>query len=165
MHQLIHGLVYSSSPEQAVEDAKENVFYPLLEQDVFNYFETLENRNRWNDIPAVALVSKPEGEQLISTGWASTVSEYQHGFKQVEEFLENHEPREFWNDREVYEEYQQGFQKIGEVQGPSTFLYDPEAQGIRTKQHLDHVREMWSEYQPTSFENQELYVVPADIHL
>lgn len=165
-HQLIHGLVYSSSPGQALERARQDIFYPLVEQHEFDYFETLdENKpDRLEDIPAVAPASEPQGQELIDTGWMSTITEYQHQFKHIQGFLDNHGLHEYWTDKEVHQEYQGSLQRLGELQGPATFLYDPEAQGIRTQDHLEHVQNTWHEHQPKDFENRELYVVSADAH-
>lgn len=168
-HQLIHGLVYSPSQDHALKHAKQDIFHPLVQKQVFDRFDTFEPsgygvsaREKWGDLPAAILAEKPLGQELIDLGWMSTVTEYQHGLNQVQEFLDNHETNEIWNDKEIYNEYQTGFQQIGERQGSSTFLYDPEGQGIRTRDHLDYVLSS-EETRSEELENLDLYVVSVDV--
>lgn len=172
MHQLIYGLVYDSTPEEALEGAKRDVFQPLVPEEVFDYFVTFDEegrgfagRDRWGSRPAAVAADTGAGEKLIDHGWEATVQGYMRSFQRVEEFMEEHNPSEFWTDEEVHRAYLFDFNRIGEFQGTGTFLYDQDGEGIRYEAHLENVRNYWSEESlGSSFENQELYVVPADVH-
>lgn len=172
MHQLIYGLVYDSTREEALEQAKRDVFRPLVEEEVFDYFVTFDEdgrgvagSDRWGALPAAVEAETSAGEKLIDHGWEATVREYMRSFQRVEEFMEEHDPSAFWTDEEVHRTYLFDFHRIGEFQGMGTFLYDQDGEGIRYEGHLENVRNYWSD-EPSegSFENQELYVVPADVH-
>lgn len=172
MHQLIYGLVYDESHADGLERAKYDVFQPLVEEHVFDYYVTFEEdghgvagRDRWGELPAVVEADTQRGQQLINRGWDATVEEYWRGFKRVEEFIHEHEPSEFWRDPDLYAQYQLDFQRIGEHHGPGTFLYDQDGEGIRHESHLESVQNYWrEEYADELYENQDLYVVPADVH-
>lgn len=172
MHQLIYGLVYESTHADGLERAKHDVFQPLVEERVFDYFVTFEEdghgvagRDRWGELPAVVQADSRHGQQLINRGWNATVQEYRRGFTRVEDFLAEYEPREFWTDADLYTRYQLDFHRIGEFHGPGTFLYDQDGEGIRHEAHLEHVQNYWQEHHSEAFyENQDLYVVPADVH-
>jgi hypothetical protein len=171
MHQLIHGLVYAESPDDALTEARYDVFTPLVEKNLFDYFVTFDQdglgvsgKDRWGELPAATPAESEQGQELIQRGWEATVDEYRRSFDRLQDFLDDHEPEEFWNDGEVHGEYVLDFHRIGQFQGPATFLYDQNGDGIRDKAHLEQVENYWEDLETQQYENLNLYVVPADVH-
>lgn len=166
MHQLIYGLVQSGSGDGALEDAKNRVFPMVVDAGDFDYFVTFDvdgrgvaGEDRWGDLPVAAPVEEERGQELVDRGWDATVSEYERSFDRIQEFLNDHDVEDFWNNRNVHREYSLDFHKVGEYHGSSTFLYDEYGQGIRHRDTLDQLLE-----ESKTGEEEELYVVPADVH-
>jgi hypothetical protein len=110
-------------------------------------------------------VETGRGEELVDRGWDATTDSYQRSFDRVEEFLSTHDPQNFWEEQEIHMEYALDFQRIGQFEGPATFLYDQDGVGIRNRGHLESVRNYWTDLGDSEpYENLELYVVPADVH-
>lgn len=171
MHQLIHGLVYAESPDHALNEAKRDVFTPLVEQNLFDYFVTFDQdglgvsgSDRWGELPAAASAESSQGRQLIEHGWEATVDEYERGFDRLQEFLDKYEPEKFWTDGDVHGEYVLDFHHLGQFKGEATFLYDQHGEGIRDRNHLERVENYWEDLGSQQYENLDLYVVPADVH-
>lgn len=173
MHQLIHGLVYETEAEAAVDAASVDIFEPLVDSREFDYFVTFDGSegrsgsggDRWSDLPAAVRADTEKGEELIERGWEATVNEYERSFDRIEEFFEQHDVEEFWSDQEVHCEYSLAFNRVGEFAGSGTFLYDEDGQGIRDRGHLERVENEWGDgYGSVQHEDLELYVVPADVH-
>lgn len=172
MHQLIHGLVYADSSEEALETARHDVFEPLVRRSVYDYVVTFDQdgrgvsgADRWGSLPPAVSVETDRGEELVDRGWEATTDSYQRSFDRVEEFLSTHDPQNFWEEQEIHMEYALDFQRIGQFEGPATFLYDQDGVGIRNRGHLESVRNYWTDLGDSEpYENLELYVVPADVH-
>ena len=171
MHQLIYGIVYGEDSESAVETASTSIFHPLVHRGEFDYFVTFDEpgqgvagRDRWGDRPTVSPVDSEDGIELINRGWEATVSEYERSFDRIEEFLDSHDSEAYWQDESVHREYLLDFHRVGQFQGPGVFLYDPDGEGIQNRGHLDRVLDGEIASRDVDDENQELYVVPADVH-
>lgn len=165
MHMLIQGLVYAEDEDEALETAKQDVFEPLVWHRTFDYYVTFDQdgngvagRDRWGPLRAAAPADTDIGEQQIRSGWKSTVEQYQTSFDRIEEFLQEHEPDEFWEDSGTYREYRHDFEAVSEFQGPSTSLYDHQGLGIRNRSQLEDA------YQHPENQDKELFAVPADVH-
>lgn len=173
MHQLIYGLVRAESPNEGLERAKHEIFQSLVDDKVFDYYVTFDEdgqgvagRDRWGDIPAAVAASTDDGRQRIDRAWDATVEAYWQSFKRVDEFLDAYDPSDYWTDENVYRQYQFDFNRIGELHGPGTYLYDQDGQGIRHKAHLRRVENAWGDILDGDdpYEDLSLYVVPADVH-
>jgi len=169
MHMLIRGLVYGRNQDDALYRAKTDVFDRLVEDRVFDYYVTADmdgrgvsGTDRWGDYPEAVPADSDRGSELIEDGWEFTEQEYHQALGRIEEFLEEHSYEDLWEDEAVHMEYQYPFHKIGQFEGPSTFLYGPHGQGIRTRPRLDEYLESDGYGQQTDEES--LYVCPADIH-
>lgn len=172
---VIRGLVHGKSPADAVATAKQEVFRPLVARGTFDYYVPFDadgrgvaGSDRWGDYPVVARADTDDGRNLIEDGWRYTVQEYKDSFDTVEEFLDNHERTAFWEDGDVHRQYHYAFHKIGEYEGPHTYLYDEAGQGIRDHGHLQMIENAYEDLIDETMDNpyrdQDLYVVPADVH-
>jgi hypothetical protein len=170
---LIRGLVYGEDEEDALHNAKYDVFEPLIRDSVFDYYVTFDEdghgvsgRDRWGELPEAVEAETRHGEELIDEGWKHTISEYEKSLESLEEFFEEHEMSEIWEDPSVHSEFHHRFHRVGEYKGPGTYLYDQDGEGIRDKQHLERVLDRWEDlYEDENpYEDQDLYVVPADVH-
>lgn len=166
MHMLIRGLVYAENSGNAVQTAKHDVFFPLVEDGPFTSYLTFDEdrlgitgSDRWGDYPAAAEADSDLGQHLIEQGWQSTVDEYQRSFDRIQEFLDNHNREEFWRDEDVHSQYQSDFHHVSQNRGPATYLYDQDGNGIRHQTHLEKIRNLSRE---ENLDAVELYVVPAD---
>lgn len=162
---LIRGLVYSESEDEALFQAKTQVFDRLVEDHAFDYYVTADmdgrgvsGTDRWGEYPAAVPAATTEGRELIENGWEYTVDEYERALDQIEEFLEEYDRHALWEDESTHMQYSYPFHKVGQFQGPSTFLYDQHGQGIRSRGHLDRILENEHDY------DGDLYVSPADVH-
>lgn len=166
---LIRGLVYGESQEDALFQAKTQVFDRLVEDHVFDYYVTADmdgrgvsGTDRWGEFPAAVPADTDEGRELADQGWESTEQEYERALARIEEFFEGYAYDELWEDKAVHTEYQYQFFTVGQFEGSSTFLYDPHGQGIRDRPHLDEYLQNDGYGQQT--DDEELYVIPADVH-
>jgi len=162
---LIRGLVYADSGDEALAAAKSRVFNRLVQDNVFDYYVTADmdgrgvsGTDRWGDYPEAVPVESDEGRELVEDGWEYTVQEYDRALDQVEEFLDEYDRSALWEDEAAHMQYSYPFHKIGQFQGPSTFLYDQYGQGVRSRGHLDRL--LTNEH---NFDG-DLYVAPADVH-
>lgn len=172
---LIRGLVHADSPPDALETAKHEVFLPLVDRGTFDYYVTFDadgrgvaGNDRWGDYPAVAPADSSAGRKLIEDGWRYTVKEYEYSFDTVAEFLDTRERTAFWEDTDVHRQYHYAFHKIGEYEGPHTYLYDEAGQGVRDRGHLRLIQNAYEDFVDETMDNpyrdQDLFVVPADVH-
>jgi len=167
VHLLIRGLVYAADERDAVATAEQDVFQPLVQDRTFDYYLTFAEdgrdgagRDRLGPLRAAAPAETRLGEQLVESGWATTVDQYERHLTRIEQFFADHEPCAFWEDITAYQDYHQSFNSVGERQGPATLLYDQYGQGIRNRSQLADA------YQPDAqtTDNEDLYVVPVDVH-
>jgi len=174
MHMLVRGLVYADDAESAVETARHDVFRRLVEHGPFDYFVTFDEegggvagRDRWGEYPPAVRASSERGRQLVEDGWTYTVGEYEESFEAIEEFLDTFDPTAYWEEESVHREYRFPFGNVGETVGPGTYLYDQAGQGIRYRDHLDHVYNHWDHQydriDANPLMNYNLYVVPAEV--
>ena len=153
------------------QEREARLFEPLVRDSLFDYYVTFDQdgsgvagRDRWGDLPVVAEAETEEGRDLIDDGWEYTTNEYEKSLESLEEFFEEHELSELWEEPSVHRDYHHNFHRVGEYRGPSTFLYDQDSQGIRHEGHLKKVLNHWDDLHDdeNSYEEQDLYVVPAD---
>lgn len=175
MDMMIRGLVYGNDEEEGLSKAKEDVFEPLVVDGPFDRYLTVDEdfeefARRYadaGDLPAVTRSTTDMGEALIGAGWEATVTEYRQSFARLREFLDEHDQHEFWYDADVNSEYSFDFRSIGEEQGSSTYLYDQDGQGLRTRDHLNQVLNHWDSNYGSLDQNplmeKNLYIIPAEV--
>ncbi|WP_134672224.1 hypothetical protein [Halorussus marinus] len=162
MHMVIYTLVEASTRDDALATGK-TVFDRLVGAvphagAVFDYYMTFDEDEttvagtaRWGDLPVAATIESDEGEELLERGWEATKTEFQRNLDRVKEALDEHSDEEIMRDEDLA---RHAFHQVGAYDGPSVFLYDEHASGIRHRGQLDRILD----------ESENLWIVPADVH-
>ena len=162
MHMVIYALVEASTQDDAVATGK-TVFDRLVGADphagaVFDYYVCFDEENttvagkaRWGDLPAAAPVDSDDGRDLLDRGWEATKEEFERNLERVKEAIDELSDEEIMRDENLA---RHAFHQVGAYDGPSVFLYDQHATGIRHRGQLDRLLE----------ESEDLWIVPADVH-
>jgi hypothetical protein len=162
MHMVIYTLVEASTQNDALATGK-TVFDRLVGADphssaVFDYYVTFDEENttvagkaRWGDLPAAAPVDSDDGQNLLDQGWEATKEEFERNLERVKEAIDELSDEEIMRDEDLA---RHAFHQVGAYDGPSVFLYDQHATGIRHHEQLDRTLE----------ESEDLWIVPADVH-
>jgi hypothetical protein len=159
---VIYALVEASTQNDALATGK-TVFDRLVGADphssaVFDYYVCFDEENttvagkaRWGDLPAAAPVDSDDGQNLLDQGWEATKEEFERNLERVKEAIDELSDEEIMRDEDLA---RHAFHQVGAYDGPSVFLYDQHATGIRHREHLDRLLE----------ESEDLWIVPADVH-
>jgi len=162
MHMVIYALVEASTHDDALACGK-TVFDRLVGADphasaVFDYYVTFDENDttvagkaRWGDLPTAAPIDSDDGQDLVERGWEATKEEFERNLERVKEALDEHSDEEIMRDEDLA---RHAFHQVGAYDGPTIFLYNEYANGIRHREQLDRVLE----------ESEDLWVVPADVH-
>ncbi|MFC4360198.1 hypothetical protein ACFO0N_19800 [Halobium salinum] len=162
MHMVIYTLVEASTRDDALATGK-SVFDRLVGVDphagaVFDYYVTFDDNEttvagpaRWGNLAVAAPVESDEGEELLERGWEATKEEFERNLERVKEAIDELSDEEIMRDEDLA---RHAFHQVGAYDGPSVFLYDQHASGIRHREHLDRLLE----------ESEDLWIVPADVH-
>ncbi|WP_049894681.1 hypothetical protein [Halogranum rubrum] len=162
MHMVIYTLVEASTHDDALATGK-TVFDRLVGADphagaVFDYYVTFDEKDttvagkaRWGDLPTTAPVDSDDGQDLLNRGWEATKEEFERNLERVKEAIDELSDEEIMRDEDLA---RHAFHQVGAYDGPSVFLYDQHASGIRHRGHLDRLLE----------ESADLWIVPADVH-
>ena len=92
-----------------------------------------------------------EGGELLEHGWEATEEEFQQNLDRVKEALSDLSDEAIMRDQDLA---RHAFHQVGAYDGPTIFLYDEHASGIRHRDQLDRILN----------EREELWIVPADVH-
>lgn len=162
MHMIIYALVAASTHDDAVAAGRQ-VFSRLVGATPdsgagFDYFVTFDETDttvagtaRWGEYPTAAPVDSREGQALLDRGWTATEAAFERNLEQVKEALEEYTDEEIMRDVDLT---RHAFYRVGAYDGPTVFLYDETATGIRHRDHLERILE----------ERESLWIVPADVH-
>lgn len=162
MHMVIYALVEASTEDEALSTGKA-VFERLVGADphacaVFDYFVTFDDEDttvagkaRWGDLPIAVVVDSEKGQELLERGWEATKAEFERNLDQVREALDELSSEEIMRDENLA---RHAFHQVGAYDGPTIFLYNEYANGIRHREQLDRLLE----------ESEDLWIVPADVH-
>ncbi|QKY18787.1 hypothetical protein [Halorubrum sp. CBA1229] len=162
MHMVIYALVEESTHDDALATGK-TVFNRLVGADphagaVFDYHVTFDEEDtsvagkaRWDELPTAAPVDSDDGQDLLERGWEATKEEFERNLDRVREALDELSDEEIMRDEDLA---RHAFHQVGAYDGPTIFLYNEYANGIRHREQLDRVLE----------ESEELWIVPADVH-
>lgn len=166
---VIRAIVYARGKDEALAQAKSSVFDELVRnQYPFDYYVTFDEKGttvagkaRWGELPVAVPADSEEGEELIEGGWKATVKEYRRYWSEIQEFVQGeHEPKELWQSSEHWM-VRHAMYAFGRYSGPSIFLYTDYGEGIRTREQLDKTLE---DHAPGEDDEENVYVVPADVH-
>jgi len=162
MHIVIYALVEASTHNDALATGK-TVFDRLVGAAphscaVFDYYVTFEKEEttvagkaRWGELPTAAPVDSDDGQELLDRGWKATKGEFERNLERVKEALDELSDEAIMRDEDLA---RHAFHQVGAYDGPTIFLYDEYANGIRHRGQLDRLLE----------ESAELWIVPADVH-
>jgi len=127
-------------------------FIPALKGEAFaSNFSSVAGKAQWDDLPVVATVESDDGQKLLERGWEATKSEFERNLDRVRDALEELSDEEIMRDDGLA---RHAFHQVGAYDGPTIFLYDEHASGIRHRDHLDRILD----------ESENLWIVPADVH-
>jgi hypothetical protein len=161
MHILVFALVEATTEDEALARGRQ-VFDRLVgigpgavaEFDSYQLFcgESAERAaRRWGDLPATAPIDSQEGEDLVIRGWKATCDVFKQNIERVREVIEELTIQEIMRDKELA---RHAFYQVGAYRGPTIFLYDEYAGGIRNRTQLERVLDS----------DGDQWVVPADVH-
>jgi hypothetical protein len=159
---VIYALVEASTENEALAAGK-TVFNRLVGAEphscaVFDYFVTFDEEDttvagsaRWGELPTAAPVDSDDGQDLLERGWEATKEEFERNLERVREALDELSDEEIMRDEDLA---RHAFHQVGAYDGPTIFLYNEYANGIRHREQLDRILE----------ESKDLCIVPADVH-
>jgi len=162
MHIVIYALVEASTHDDALATGK-TVFDRLVGADahagaVFDYYVTFDENDttvagkaRWGELPTATLIDSDDGQDLLERGWEATKEEFERNLDRVKEAIDELSDEEIMRDEDLA---RHAFHQVGAYDGPTVFLYNEYANGIRHREQLDRVLE----------ESEGLWIVPADVH-
>jgi len=162
MHMVIYALIEASTEDEALSTGKA-VFERLVGADphagaVFDYFVTFDDEDttvagkaRWGNLPIAAAVDSEKRQELLDRGWEATKAEFERNLDQVREALDELSSEEIMHDENLA---RHAFHQVGAYDGPTIFLYNEHANGIRHREQLDRLL----------VESEDLWIVPADVH-
>ena len=161
MHVVVYALVEASTHDDALATGK-TVFDRLVGADlhasaIFDYVTfdqdntSVAGKARWGDLPTAASIDSGDGQDLLERGWEATKEEFERNLERMKEALDELSDEEIMRDEDLAHH---AFRQVGAYDGPTTFLYNEHATGIRHRGHLDRVLEG----------SEDLWIVPADVH-
>ena len=112
---------------------------------------TVAGKPRLGDLPTAAPVDSDYGQDLLERGWKATKEEFERNLERVKEALDEFADEEIVRDEDLA---RHAFHQVGAYDGPTIFLYNAYANGIRHREQLDRVLE----------ESDDRWIVPADVH-
>ena len=178
MHTVIAAIVYANDRREALHQAR-RVFERLVQDNAFDYYTLFdENRpasgkSRWGRLPVVAKTDSRVGKRFIEDKWHATKKAFDEAITKVREGIHNYTNDELFTDLVEVGGQPRMFRfwclRIGRIEGPSVFIYDDEASGIRYLDHLENALSKWSclyemQGQTNPHQDKEVWVVPADVH-
>jgi len=161
MHMVIYALVEASTQNDALATGK-TVFDRLVGADphssaVFDYYVSFDEENTtvagkgsMGRFTGRIPVDSDDGQDLLDQGWEATKEEFERNLERVKEAIDELSD-EIMRDENLS---RHAFHQVGAYDGPSVFLYDQHATGIRHRGQLDRLLE----------ESEDLWIVPADVH-
>jgi len=162
MHMVIYALVEASTQNDALATGK-TVFDRLVGADphssaVFDYYVSFDEENTtvagkgsMGRFTGRIPVDSDDGQDLLDQGWEATKEEFERNLERVKEAIDELSDEEIMRDENLS---RHAFHQVGAYDGPSVFLYDQHATGIRHRGQLDRLLE----------ESEDLWIVPADVH-
>jgi len=161
MHMVIYALVEASTQNDALATGK-TVFDRLVGADphssaVFDYYVSFDGEHdgcgqgSMGRFTGRIPVDSDDGQDLLDQGWEATKEEFERNLERVKEAIDELSDEEIMRDENLS---RHAFHQVGAYDGPSVFLYDQHATGIRHRGQLDRLLE----------ESEDLWIVPADVH-
>ena len=186
MHMVIRAIVYAKTKAEALEKAKATL--DQLSGDngqPFDYYRTFDGpgtrvsgRGRYGNLTACELVTSPNGQALVEEGMQATCEEFQKNLTIIRAAVAGASDEQIREEQlpeipeilpELRSMIRYYFNKVGEYQGSSIWLYSEEGEGIRSRAQLGDVLSMFRVlYDDQGKRNPHaedlVWVVPADVH-
>lgn len=93
MHRVIKAIVYATSEEEALEEAKD-IFDRLVDAGKFDYYTTFDmdgngvsGSDRWGDLPTVARADSEEGRKLINRAMRKMKDEFEDNIEKIRKMV------------------------------------------------------------------------------
>ncbi|POG54145.1 hypothetical protein [Haloferax marisrubri] len=162
MHQIIYALVEASTTDEALAVGR-SVFDRLVGTSpeygaVFDYYVTFDDdstsvggKARWGELPTAEPIDSDSGQELLERGWEATKQEFERNLERVREGIQDLNTEAIMRDKELI---RHACYNLGAYRGPSLFLYNEFAEGIRHRDQLGRVLES----------DEQMWIVPADVH-
>lgn len=147
-----------------------------MEERAFDYYTTFDEdglgvsgEDRWGDLPTVAKADSEDGQELIQRAMDGMKKNFERNVEKIKKAVNNYEPEELMDCLSIEDDDVSMFRhycyKIGQYRGFEVRLYDQVGEGIRNERHLENVLNKWPEVSDEGkYEDEEIYVVPADVH-
>ena len=172
MHMIIRNIVYAEKPYEALQKAKDNMYFMIGDDGnaPFDYYTTFDNggtRYWGNKYPSATKLGTKMGRKLVCDGWRSTLKEIRDHVNKIKNYIGYGSPVNFLEYDIDNISIQYFINSIGEYRGASCWLYDGE--GIKKRSHLDRALNKWRcLYEDQGKKNpnasDSIYIVPADVH-
>ena len=178
MHTIIAALVYAKDQNEARLRAR-GVFEKLVRECAFDDCTLLDERTmnvlpaNWRKYPMVVKATSREGKQFIQDRLQATRRRFAWALGKVREAVTHYTDDDLCAGTDDFGGVKQMFRYyclvIGRTHGPDVFLYDHEAEGICTKDHLANVLNKWSvlygtEEEENPFQHLDVWVVSGFTH-
>ena len=177
MHQVINAIVYAEDEEEAMDQAR-GIFENMVERGIFDYYRTFDEdmdgvsgKSRWGELPACADAGSEEGKKLVDDGMKYTKDEFIEDVGKIRECLSKFSDEEiFSGDARENMLFRSHCFHAGQYKGASVWLYDNDGDGIRTEKEMNDALGKYAclyedEGKKNPYENDTVWVVPADVHL
>jgi len=174
MHMIIRNIVYAEKPYEALQKAKDNMYFMIGDDGnaPFDYYSTFDDggTNYWGSkYPSVAKLGTKMGRKLVCDGWRYTLKEIREYVNKIKDYVGNASPVNFLEHDINGIDIQYFINSIGEYKGSSCWLYDDDGQGIKKRSHLSDSLNKWRcLYEDKGKKNpnasDSIYIVPADVH-
>lgn len=173
MHMVIRIIVPANSKESALDKAKSILEDMSGEGKDFDYYQTFDTegtpcsgKGRYGAVPAVLKVKTKAGLAMVADGLDATKREFMDNLARIRAGLQKHTDEEIFNESNASGEpdtdlflVRHAMYNAGKYGGSSCWLYDQYGSGIRHQKDLDRALETKG-----IATDEELYVVPADVH-
>lgn len=176
MHMVIRAIVYAPTREEGLSKAK-SIFENMCgEGRVFDYFTSFDDDSspvsgpkRWGKLPVIAEADSKEGKKLINQAMKYTFENFFEAMKLIKKNIRKFSDKELFEENVKDDMFRYRCYCVGEYRGPNIWLYDNDGEGIRNYGHLRNVLNKWksvykNEKKPNPYENDKIWVVPADVH-
>ena len=170
MHKLIGAVVYAADKEAAIHAAIE-VFEALCGEDgqPFNWFTTFAEQfaiDRWGKYPVAMLSNSNKGEAFIAKAMERTKLRFDRHIAKLRGILTQSTSEAIYADSHGIFRYY--CKELG-IGGGLPFLYQVYGEEIHNEESLENVLSKWAclyedKGKPNPHADDNIYVVPADVH-
>jgi len=166
MHMVIRAIVYANSREEAKVRA-ERVFKDLTEnEEPFDYYSIgFRDGSQANAFKATS----KQGKELLERGMKLMAGDFGRSLEAIRQHINKPNNVLMLDGEETGSLWRYHCYQLGMYRGPAVWLYDDDGEGIRDSEHLENALNKWrclyeDDGKPNPHANDEVWVVPADVH-